>query len=250
MIRPLRQELKFVVHHSVKTLVLERWKRYLRNAPFTNRHAVTPILSQYYDSPDLGFYREKLDGVALRNKLRLRVYDMTFRQGAVAFLEIKHRDNDKVRKFRYKIDDFHPNHLDLPRWLPDCKALEPAFHILYERCRLRPTAQVYYQREAYEGAVESDVRVTFDTNLIGLFAGEQLTSRILKDPSRLLMPETLAILEVKATHEIPNWLQEGVLAAELQATTIPKYITAVEMLGLPAHHPTGVFAWTSRYSTS
>jgi hypothetical protein len=203
-------------------MILERWKRYLRIAPFTNQHAVTPILSQYYDTPELGFYRQKLDGVAVRNKLRLR----------------------------YRIKDFHPDHLHLSHWLPNCDELEPAFHILYERCRLRPTAQVYYQREAYEGLVESDVRVTFDTNLIGLYPGEQLTSRMLRDPARLLMPDTLTILEVKATHALPNWLQEGVLAAELQAKTIPKYITAVEMLGLPARQLTGVYAWTSRYSTS
>lgn len=250
MIRPHRWELKFLVHHSVKTMILERWKRYLRIAPFTNQHAVTPVLSQYYDTPELGFYRQKLDGVAVRNKLRLRVYDMKFREGAVAFLEIKHRLNDKVRKFRYRIKDFHPDYIHLSRWLPDCDELEPAFHILYERCRLRPTAQVYYQREAYEGLVESDVRITFDTNLIGLYPGEQLTSRMLSDPARLLMPDTITILEVKATHALPNWLQEGVLAAELQAKTIPKYITAVEMLGLPARQLTGVYAWTTRYSTS
>ncbi|TDJ49740.1 MAG: polyphosphate polymerase domain-containing protein [Gemmatimonadetes bacterium] len=250
MIRPYRQELKFVVHHSAKTLILERWRRYLRKAPFTNRHAVTPILSQYYDSPDLAFYREKLDGVPLRNKVRLRVYDLEFRQGATAFLEIKHRDNDRVKKFRYKIPDFRESHLDLDRWLPDCVALEGAFHILFQRCRLRPSVQVYYQREAYEGVVESDVRVTFDTNLTGLYPGERLTSCLLNDRSRQLMPDTLQILEVKATHGIPNWLQEGVLAAELQAATIPKYITAVELLGLPEHNPTGVYAWNKRRGSS
>ena len=64
------------------------------------------------------------------------------------------------------------------------------------------------------------------------------------------MPDTVEILEVKATHGIPNWLQEGVLTAELQAATIPKYITAVEQLGLPENDPTGVFAWSNRCSTS
>ena len=249
MIRPFRQELKFLIHHSAKTLLFERWRRYLRRAPFTNSHAVTPILSLYYDSPDLAFYREKLDGVGLRNKVRLRVYDQRFRDGATAFLEIKHRHNVFVKKFRYKISDFREAHLDLYRWLPDCRELEDSFHILFERCRLRPSAQVYYQREAYEGLVESDVRVTFDTNLTALHPGERLTSRLLQDRSRQLMPDTVEILEVKATHGIPNWLQEGVLGAELQAATIPKYITAVEQLGLPENDPTGVYAWSNRCST-
>jgi hypothetical protein len=250
MIKPHRRELKFVVHHSAKELILERWRRYLVKAPFTNQYAVTPILSQYYDSPDLCFYREKLDGVGVRNKVRLRVYDREFRTGATAFLEIKHRDNDLVKKFRYKIEDFHPAYLDLAGWLPTRLELEGAFQMIFERHRLRPSAQVYYQREAYEGLVESDVRVTFDTNLIGLYPGERLTNRMLRDPSRQLMPDTLAILEVKSTHGIPNWLREGVLAAELQVATIPKYITAVEMLGLSKHNATGVYAWANRCSTS
>ena len=242
MPRPYRQELKFYIHHGVKAALLERWRRFLVKAPFTNEHAVTPILSQYYDSPDLLFYREKLDGVGLRDKVRLRVYDLAFRAGATAFLEIKHRHGDFLRKARYRIKPFDPTYLDPVNWRFDGCEEEPAFRILLERFRLRLSAQVYYQREAYEGAVESDVRVTFDTNLIGLHPGESLTSRVLHDRSRSLMPETGVILEVKATHGVPNWLREGLIAAELQQRTIPKYCTAVEVLRLAELSEAGIHA--------
>jgi hypothetical protein len=242
MIRPYREELKFVVHQSVKTLLIERWRRYLVKAPFTNRYAVSPILSQYYDSPYLHFYHEKLAGVGLRNKVRLRVYDMQFRAGATAFLEVKHRQNHLVKKFRQGISDFKPLYLDPANWTFDHPEEETVFRTLLERFRLRRSAQVYYQREAYQGAVEKDVRVTFDTNLIGLHPGERLTSRILRDRSRNLMADTVVILEVKATHGIPNWLREGVLSAELEQKTIPKYITAVEALRLVELNGGGVYA--------
>lgn len=231
-IKPFRQELKFVVHHSVKRSLLERWKRYLVRAPFTNQHCVTPILSQYYDSPDLTFYTEKLDGLAIRNKVRLRVYNQRFVAGDTAFLEIKHRANDLVRKHRYKIPSFDLRWLDPAVWVFDDRQMQSAFLGLRERHRLRRSAQVYYQREAYEGAVESDVRVTFDTALVGLHPGEVLTRQLLFSPARRLMPDTLSILEVKSTKGLPRWLHEGVEAAELQQQTIPKYITAVEVLGL------------------
>ena len=241
-IKPFRRELKFVVHHSVKRSLLERWSRYLVRAPFTNEDCVTPILSQYYDSPEFTFYTEKLDGIAIRNKVRLRVYSQRFTPHQVAFLEIKHRANDLVRKHRYKIDDFDPHWLDASTWEFDDPRMTSAFLGLRERHRLRPSAQVYYQREAYEGAVESDVRVTFDTALVGLHPGEVLTRELLFSPARRLMPDTLAILEVKCTKGLPRWVHEGVIASELQQQTIPKYITAVEVLGLLELSPAGVYA--------
>ena len=90
-IRPFRSELKFLLHHSTKRLLLERWRRYLVQAPFTDDNAVTPILSQYYDSPCLEFYNEKLAGIALRKKVRLRVYSQRMMPGETTFLEIKMR---------------------------------------------------------------------------------------------------------------------------------------------------------------
>ncbi len=241
--RPFRDELKFLVHHSVKQKLLERWMRYLVRAPFTDENACTPILSQYYDSPTLQFYEEKLDGIGLRNKIRLRVYGHDYRAGQTAFLEIKHRLNDRVRKYRVQIKDFDPEiHMDPDNWTFDDPVMETAFLSLKERYRVRASAQTYYQREAYEGAVESDVRITFDTNLIGLFPGERLTRELMLDRSRHLMPDTLAILEVKATKGIPRWVHEGVVAAELKQQTIPKYITAVEVLGMHELVATGVYA--------
>ena len=243
--RPFRNELKFSLHYSVREMLLARWQRYLVKGSFTNGHAVTTILSQYYDSPDLTFYHEKLEGIGLRNKVRLRAYDTAFRAGATVFLEIKRRINDRVRKDRYKIPAFDPTrHLDPANWTFDDPEMERAFLSLNERHRLRASAQTYYQREVYQGAVESDVRVTFDSNLIGLHPNEKLSTGILRDPSRSLMPDTLVILEVKATHGIPRWVHDGIVAGELQQRPIPKYVTAVE--GLRMHHVSrsGVYAWS------
>jgi hypothetical protein len=242
MRRRERLELKFYLHHSVKALLFERWRPHLVRAPFTDRHARTPVLSQYYDSPDLRFYREKLDGVGFRNKVRLRVYDLAFRPGAAAFLEIKHRDYDRLRKVRQVLREFHPRQLDPAHWRFDSPELEAPFRSLLERFRLRPSAQVYYQREAYQAAADADVRVTFDTNLLALHPGERVTSELLRSRSRRLMPDTGVIAELKVTHRIPDWFHEGVVGVELEQRTLSKYVTAVELLDLPALHTGEVWA--------
>lgn len=239
---PFRQELKFLIHHSVRRMVLERWRRYLLKAPFTDQHAVTPVLSQYYDSPHLAFYHEKLAGIRLRDKLRIRTYGRRFRSGQTTLLEIKHRQDQLVRKYRYPIPEFDASQLDPATWRFDDPEVEAAFLSLLERHRLRPSAQVYYQREAYQGAVESDVRITFDSCVVALHPGEELTRKLLFASFRRLLPDTLVILEIKTTRGTPGWVHEGILAGELQQQTLPKYVTAVEVLDLEKLSVAGVYA--------
>ena len=239
--RPPRTELKFLVHHSVCATLLERWRPYLTRAPFTNRFGVTPILSQYYDSPALDFYHEKLAGVGVRNKVRLRTYGFRFCSGQATFLEIKQRFNDPVRKVRYRIPDYREELLDPSNWTFTDPSAESAFGVLNERYRLCRSAQVFYLREAYEGIMDCELRVTCDTNLIGLHPRERLTRDVLDAGSRSLMADSLVILEVKSCKRMPGWVLDGVCAAELQHQSVPKYITAVESLGMIDTIPIGAY---------
>ncbi len=232
MSRPFRDELKFVIRFAERTALLERWRRNLSKDPYTNEDAVTPILSQYYDTPRLRFYREKLDGIGFRNKVRLRTYGYRFRPGQATFIEIKQRLGGRVRKIRQRIAEFRFRHLSPGNWRFDDRRAESAFGTLLERHQLRPSAQVWYLREAYEALVEPDVRVTFDSSLTALHPGEALETGRMADPLSRIMPDTLVILEVKATTGIPAWVAEGARNVELVQKPVPKYVLAVEKLGL------------------
>ena len=72
--------------------------------------------------------------------------------------------------------------------------------------------------------------------------GEQLTRALLADRSRSQMPDTLAILEVKTTGTIPGWVTSGVLAAGLTQRTVPKYVIAMDGLGIPETVPGRVYS--------
>ena len=61
-------------------------------------------------------------------------------------------------------------------------------------------------------------------------------------PTAVAKADTLVILEVKATKGIPPWVYDGVVAAELRQKTIPKYISAVEALGLLEISVGGIYA--------
>lgn len=238
----VRCELKYMISHRLRDKLLGRWGRYLVRAPFTNQHAVSPVLSQYYDSPDFDFYWDKIDGVSLRYKVRIRTYGYRFCPGQCVFLEIKQRENTPVRKYRQRIGEFRPEHLLPCNWQLNGSPDTGRFGSLLERYRLRPSAQVFYLREAYQGIGGQDVRITFDTCVVALHPGEQVTRPLLEDPARRLLPDTLTILEIKLAGSMPRWVSEIIVGNELQHRRIPKYTTAVEKLGLLEMNPTGVYA--------
>ena len=237
----LRQELKFVIHHSVRQMLLERWSPHLVKAAFTDSCARSHVLSQYYDSPTLSFSTEKQDGIPFRNKVRLRTYATDFDSGEAAFLEIKHRRFVRVQKHRQRITNVTSAHLHPSRWTFDDPETGAKFRRLLETYHLRASAQTYYQREAYEAPEGGGLRVTLDSNLVGLHPGEQLTSKLLMDRRRSLMSDTLFILEIKSNNVLPRWVHDGIVACELEQKTIPKYVTAVEVLKLGELTGSGVY---------
>ncbi len=237
----LRLELKFVIHHSVRQQLLERWSPHLVRAAFTDRSARTHVLSQYYDSPTLSFSKEKEDGIPYRNKVRLRTYATDYDSGKAAFLEIKHRHFVGVRKHRQRIANMSSTYLSPSRWTFDDPVIAAKFHSLIETYHLRASAQTYYQREAYQAAGGGGLRVTLDSNLVGLHPGERLTSELLMDQRRSLMPDTLFILEIKSNTGLPRWVHDGIIACELEQKTIPKYVTAVNVLKLGELTGSGVY---------
>lgn len=229
---PGRFERKYRMPDQDRAYLMEYWRPFLRPAPYTDERARYPVLSQYFDTPDLRFHREKHDGIGVRRKVRLRTYGTRFREGAVSFLEIKRRTNDAVDKVRLQLPGFDRSQRDPGRWSTlGVPGVEP-FCASYEYYRLRPSAQVLYIREAYESVLGDGFRITFDSLLMGLHPEEELSRETFYDRSRAILPETEVILEIKGRETTPGWVQRGIRWCELQQETVPKYVLAVEALNL------------------
>jgi hypothetical protein len=237
MKRPTRDELKYVISTRTWERLMANWGRYLIKDPYTDRDGCTPILSQYYDSPLFDFYHEKMDGIGHRNKLRIRTYGTSFEIGKPVFFEIKQRVYHRIRKIRSKPQPFEATTLNPDSWGFDDSADSHAFLGLRERYQLKPTAQVWYIRQAFQGIVEKDVRITLDSQLAGLYPGEELNSEFLGFRERNLLGDGVAILEIKATGKIPSWVKREVVRFGLQAQPVPKYVMAMDRLGLEDLYP-------------
>ena len=169
-------EYKYLIPFSVYSKIKYEMLPYLvqdKNTQNKKNNDYT-VRSLYFDSPQLKYYFEKIEGIKIRKKIRIRVYD-DYAQEKEAFLEIKRKNEGYVYKERAQlcytnIDEFlitgkAEDFIICPQ--SDGKAIGYAktfFYYLIQE-NLHPTILVTYEREPYYCKFDSDLRITFDKNL-------------------------------------------------------------------------------------
>lgn len=178
------------------------------------------IRSLYFDTLWDTDYHEKMDGVALRRKLRLRLYDPC---GDFAMLEMKQKQGEYQLKRSLRLSrgdaaalargEYSP----LLRYHSDFAA--ECFALLCTR-GYRPKVVVDYRREAFV-LPENQTRITFDRDLR---ATESSTD--LFDPALNLYPvmdQGQVVLEVKYNGFLLEYVRELIRSCERVQTTASKY---------------------------
>ncbi|HUT10691.1 MAG TPA: polyphosphate polymerase domain-containing protein [Thermoguttaceae bacterium] len=236
-----RFELKFIIDRQCAAAVRDFVRTYLVPDEHARRSAENsyPVNSLYLDSADLILFRQAAVGMKNRFKLRIRFYDD--RPESPAFLEIKRRITDVIRKERAAISRDGVRRLLAGR-RPDAShvvrgndeeksgiALQN-FCSLYDSIRGQARIYVSYVREAYVLPNSDQVRVTFDRELLGARFHEDT---FLLPPSHGTRPNVGGvILELKFTDRFPPWMQELVQAFDLRRRSVPKYNMCIEAMGL------------------
>jgi len=215
-------------------------------APFveTDVHAAAygergyTVRSIYFDTCALDFYHQKLAGVKVRKKLRLRGYNGG-QESSIVFLEIKRKHVTSIMKNRAPLEYAHLQNLfatgnveryvlasqDFPR------ALEDARRFFFHFCRnaLRPIALVVYEREAYHSKFDPSLRITFDKCLRSAIY-PALDALFKEEEIRYLMPRHF-ILEVKLSGRFPSWLRSAVGRLGLRRQALSKYVIGIDRHG-------------------
>jgi hypothetical protein len=228
-----RYELKYVLHVSRVASLVADLRHFMAPDQHDDANAGYRVTSLYYDSPDLHFYRAKLDGLRYRRKLRVRVYPgpAGVDEATTAFVEIKQRMNQTVQKRRIV--------LPLREALTRCAgatdggaagdAIDVAtcseIQYMVRALRLRPTGIVTYRRRAFVGSrYERGMRLTFDSLLCGRTTVLDLTA-----PARCrpLLPASMVVMEIKVDDRVPDWTTSLVARHECQLTRVSKYCLTV-----------------------
>ncbi len=210
-----RFEYKFLIRRERRDELLGRLAGQLLPDTHGGSDGHYPIVSLYYDSPDLRCYWDAWRGIPSRRKLRVRVYGSL--DGAIAptsFIEVKHKADGRGVKRR--IQTTLAQALAVSQGArPDASFSAHDLRIAEEVHRLvaqegfRPTCVMRYDRHAYflhlpeEAELGREpLRVTFDHDIAVRF--DELTPTV--DDRRFnqyVLPADHCIMEVKGAGSVP-----------------------------------------------
>jgi len=242
LVLPAETSIEIPDRYEWKYLISERQVAMVRRAiePFCvldPNSARTPgqeyaLQSLYLDTPNRDLYRVSRERRARRWKARVRCYDGS----DTVFLEVKHKDQDLVRKLRAQIPAtgwVERIHRPLPG---DASVAERLFCDRLERFHLVPTLMVRYTREAWMSTVDSYARVTFDRRVVcqawaswSLDPDERNWLALDSRRSMRTVPEGV-VLELKCLTAVPRWLSNAVRNLGLVRARYSKFCEGVERL--------------------
>ncbi|UPK77102.1 polyphosphate polymerase domain-containing protein [Nocardioidaceae bacterium SCSIO 66511] len=191
------------------------------------------VYSVYYDTTDLRFYWEKIEGIRFRRKLRLRHYGDASEadDSAPAFVEIKQRVNRVTQKRRIRLPLADARRLcagDVSvEHHPEQQAFVHEVGRLVGSLSLRPIATTGYRREAYIGRqADFGLRVTIDHRIVGR---DRDFHPAAGTENRFIVPRGTCVVEVKANERVPYWVTDLTARSNLSVVRISKYCQSVEV---------------------
>tara|TARA_R110000772_G_scaffold161502_8_gene272641 strand:- start:1668 stop:2477 length:810 start_codon:yes stop_codon:yes gene_type:complete len=190
------------------------------------------ISSLYYDTNDLRFYWEKIEGLRFRRKLRIRAYGEpeTINDDTIVYVEIKQRVNRVTQKRRIALPYSQARVLCDERIAPEGSAANQSFVnevlTLCETADLQPMVLTTYHREAYVG-IDADLglRITMDHRVQGRDRDFYLSCNT---DNKFIIPSHLSIVEVKANERVPTWFTDVAAEMSLDVIRVSKYCKAIE----------------------
>lgn len=213
-----RHELKHEINVSDMFVIRQRLRAVAKPDPHTMNGRYL-IRSLYFDDFSDKALREKLDGVNLREKFRIRYYNA---DTSLIHLEKKSKWNGLGTKKTVAItpaqaQDIVDGNLD---WMPSSG--QPLVQELYSKMKspgLRPRTIVDYTREPFVYA-PGNVRVTLDYNVR---TGLGCTGFLNKDCVTVPAGNAPVILEVKWDAFLPDIIRDAIQLPGRRSSSFSKY---------------------------
>lgn len=172
----------------------------------------------YYDSDNYDMISKSIEKPMYKEKLRLRSYGPIQKDGYM-YLEMKKKYQGIVYKRRIQIDCSDPK--------VDTSQIGQELVHMQKFYDASQKVFIAYDREAYSGIEESDVRITFDTNIRYRFDHLNLKD---DDHDRHLLNDDQVLLEIKVMNRYPLWLTHALSTLHLTRTSFSKYGTIYSTL--------------------
>jgi hypothetical protein len=218
-----RYENKYIIDEAVRARLQARLEDEMAPDAY-NGLGTYRVCNLYYDTYDDQVIRASLSSPSYKEKLRLRTYG-TPAADSEAFLEIKKKANKLVNKRRSAMPPeaaYAFARSGVPPKIESGMNAQVVREIEYMLARrpLSPKVYIAYERRAYVGTGNSDLRVSFDTNIVTRRHDLRLESGVYGER---LMPEDQWLMEIKTARSIPLWLSSLLAEYKIYPQGFSKY---------------------------
>ena len=221
MTRPIqncfaRYEKKYFLSPQQQRQLLQAIGSYVK-MDFYGRYTISNL---YYDTPDWRLIRASLEKPVYKEKLRVRSYGVPAPDGKV-FAELKKKYDGVVykRRITVPVEDVQPlltGETPLEAYGQIGREID-WFQKLY---RAGPRVFIGYDRIAFAGVDDPELRITFDTNIRWRTTRLDLREG---DDGAPLLPDDRVLLELKLPGVCPLWLARALAEAGAVPVSFSKY---------------------------
>ena len=194
------------------------------------------VRSLYFENNFASNFYEKVDGMKIRRKYRLRTYSNFFDPKVPIFFEVKGRISERTYKKRINVKNKYLNlflsqsqNFNLLNLYPNNGMIR---NFIFDSFRknLKPRILVDYKRRPYINKFGLYFRLTFDTNLLSSKTNNLFSND--KYSSWLECKAGYTILEVKFDRSIPAWFHRIIQCYNLKRRSISKFVLGMSSSGL------------------
>ena len=222
MRKVLREEKKFLLKYDE----FIKYSHYLESVMIPDEHNGFfgyTIRSLYFDTIYDRDYVGKIDGLSLRRKIRLRVYDP---KNDFAYLEIKQKENKYQMKRSLKMtkkDALELIKLNYDVLLKYEEDFAKEVHAIMSKENYIPKTIVEYNRKAYI-AKENSIRITFDSHIVSSETNFNIFDEHL--PLYPVFPMDNVVLEVKYNGFLLSYIKSLLDIVDKSELSVSKYCLA------------------------
>lgn len=211
-----RVEKKYLLNEAQYLEFTRRIASYIEEDTYSNY----TICNIYFDTDTFDLIRESINKPPYKEKMRLRSYGVPNKQDTV-FLELKKKFDHTVYKRRIscslkEAEDFWQHGSPI-------EGNDQIYHELsYFMDFYQPYPKLYlaYDRLAYRGVEDSDLRITFDQNIRSRTYDLNLNKGDYGSP---YFEEPTYLMEIKVGSALPLWLVTILSDMEIYPTSFSKY---------------------------
>ena len=223
-----RYEYKYMLTLEQQSELKELMKQYMIADAFGR----STICNLYFDTPQYLLIRRSIENHVYKEKIRLRTYGQATPE-TNAFIELKKKYKKVVYKRRISASyedamQYLCQRADVIPHSQICSELDYALSLYQE---IQPAMYLSYEREAFYGKDDHELRITFDQHILWRTEDLNLTSPVY---GRELLQPGQVLTEIKIGHTMPLWLNHFLTEHHIYRTSFSTYGTAHKTLLMEA----------------